>query len=51
MHSERRGSNWTKRVKWKGEHWGSKYERRGSAEEYWDSGYELWGSTRKMGRA
>jgi len=52
MHKERRGSNWTKRVEWKSEHRGSgEYERRGSAEEYWDSEYEHWGSTRRVGRA
>ena len=53
MHEERRGSNWTKREKWKREHRGSgEYERRGSAEEYWDSEeYEHWGSTRGVGRA
>ena len=41
MHYERKGSNWTKRVKWKSEHKGSEckhvgleYEHVGSAEEY-----------------
>ena len=34
------------------EHRGSgEYERRGSAEEYRDSEYEHWGSTRRVGRA
>jgi len=52
MHEERRGSNWTKRVEWKSELRGSgEYERRGSAEEYRDSEYERWGSTRRVGRA
>jgi len=52
MHEARRGSNWTKRVKWKSELRGSgEYERRGSAKEYRDSGYEHWGSTRRVGRA
>jgi len=58
MHEERRGSDWTKRVKWKSEHKGSEckhvgleYEHVGSAKEYVDSGYEHWGSTRRVGRA
>jgi len=39
-------------VRWKNEHRGSEeYERRGSAEEYRDSEYEHWGSTRRVGRA
>jgi len=39
-------------VKRKSERRGSEeYERRGSAEEYRDSEYEHWGSTKKVGRA
>ena len=53
-----RGPKCTKSVRaliglsaWKGERWGSKYERRGSTGEYWDCRYEHWGSTRRVGRA